>query len=240
MLGKPVAVLIPPDRPDDMDGLLAKVRNGERVEHYETVRRRKEGKLIDISLPVSPIYDSAGTLTGVSSIARDITDRKLAQDRLRAATQSVNNRTALLASIVDSSDDAITAKTPEGIFTSWNRGAERIYGYTAEEIIGKPVAMLIPPDRPDDMHAILARVRGGQQVEHYETVRLRKDGKLIDISLSVSPIYDSAGMLKGVSSICRDITERRRAEERLRAATQAIADRTGLLASIVDCSDDAI
>src|SRR5260370_31916138 len=125
ILGRPVAVLLPPDRPDDMDGILAKVRNGERVEHYETVRRRKDGKLIDISLTVSPIYDSTGILTGVSSIARDITERKLAQDRLRAATQSVNNRTALLASIVDSSDDAITANTPEGIITIWNRGPER-------------------------------------------------------------------------------------------------------------------
>src|SRR5258708_1320667 len=158
----------------------------------------------------------------------------------KRSTLVAEDQTALLASIVDSSEDAITAKTTDGIVTSWNRGAERVYGYSAEEILGKPVAMLIPPDRPDDMHGILASVRGGQQVEHYETVRLRKDGKLINISLSVSPIYDSAGMLIGVSSICRDITERRRAEERLRAATQSIADRTALLASIVDCSHDAI
>ncbi len=236
IIGKPVAMLIPSDRPDDMDDILAKVRSGEQVEHYETMRVRKDGKLIDISLTVSPIYDSAGMLIGVSSIARDITEHKLAQEKLR----TVDDRTALLASIVDSSDDAITAKTPDGIFTSWNRGAERIYGYAADEILGKPVAILIPPDRPNDMHAILARVRSGEQVEHYETMRVRKDGKLIDISLTVSPIYDSAGLLIGVSSIARDITERRRAEERLRAATQSIDDRTALLASIVDCSDDAI
>src|SRR5260370_12396151 len=97
--------------------------------------------------------------------------------------QSAEARTALLAFIVDSSDDAITAKTPDGVLTSWNRGAERIYGYAAAEIIGKPVAMLIPPDRPDDMQAILGRVRNGEQVEHYETARLRKDGKLIPVSL---------------------------------------------------------
>src|SRR5690349_5098990 len=103
--------------------------------------------------------------------------------------QSVETRTALLAFIVDSSDDAITAKTTNGILTSWNRGAERIYGYTADEIIGKPVALLTPPGRPDDMAAILARIRNGEQVEHYETTRVRKDGKTIAVSLTVSPIY---------------------------------------------------
>jgi PAS domain S-box-containing protein len=229
IIGKPVSALIPPEGPDDMPGILARVGRGERVEHYETVRRRKDGKSIAVSLTVSPIYDAEGRLSGVSSIARDITERRLAEDR-----------TALLASIVDSSDDAITAKTPEGIITSWNRGAERIYGYQAEEVVGKPVSLLIPPDRPDDMDAILAKVRNGEQVEHYETVRKRKDGVLIDVSLTVSPINDSAGNPIGVSSIARDITERRRAEEKLRAATQSIDDRTALLASIVDCSDDAI
>jgi len=108
-------------------------------------------------------------------------------------TESTGSRTALLASIVDSSDDAIKAKTPDGIITSWNRGAERIYGYSAEEVIGKPIFMLVPPGRPDDMQGILARVRNGERVEHYETVRQRKNGQLIDISLTVSPIYDTEG-----------------------------------------------
>ena len=240
MIGKPVALLIPPDRPDDMHGILARVRSGERVDHYETVRLRKDGTLIDISLTVSPIYDLEGVLIGVSSIARDITERKRAAEILRAAHQSIDDRTALLASIVDSSDDAVIAKTPDGTIKSWNPAAERIYGYSAEEMIGKPVYMLIPPDRPNDMHGILARVRDGERVEHYETVRQRKDGTLIDISLTVSPIYDPSGTLIGVSSIARDITERKRADERLRAANQSIDARTALLASIVDCSDDAI
>ncbi|HEV3329878.1 MAG TPA: PAS domain S-box protein [Bryobacteraceae bacterium] len=219
MIGKRVTVLIPPDTPDDMQGMLARVRNGERVEHYETVKLRKDGKLIDISLTVSPIYDPDGTLIGASSIARDITERKRADERLRAANQSIDARTALLASIVDSSDDAITGKTPEGIITSWNRGAELIYGYSSSEIIGKPMSMLIQPDRPDEMEGILARIRNGERVEHYETVRLRKDGKAIAISLTVSPIYDPEGKLVGVSSIARDITERTRADEKLRAAS---------------------
>src|SRR5689334_10653436 len=155
-------------------------------------------------------------------------------------TQSAEARTALLASIVDCSDDAIIAKAPQGAITSWNRGAERIYGYSAEEMIGQPVTILVPPESSDDMQDILARVRNGERVEHYETVRRRKDGTLIDISLTVSPIFNAAGTLTGASSIARDITERKRSDEELRKANQSIDARTALLASIVDCSDDAI
>src|SRR5260370_18932688 len=109
--------------------------------------------------------------------------------------------TALLAFMVAPSDDAIRSKTLDGVFTSWNRGAEKIYGYVAGEIVGKRVAMLIPPDRPDDMQAILDRVRNGERVEHYETVRVRKDGQSIDVSLTGSPSLDSEGTLIGISSI---------------------------------------
>ena len=128
-------------------------------------------------------------------------------------------RVALLASIVDSSDDAIVAKTPNGIITSWNRGAEQVYGYSAEEVIGKPISVVISPDRPNEMDEILARIRRGERVDHYETKRLRKDRKAIAISLTVSPIYDASSKLIGVSSIARDITERRQADEQLRSAS---------------------
>src|SRR5258708_16402743 len=149
---------------------------------------------------------------------------KCAKGTKLTTMQSREARTALLAFIVDSSDDAITAKTPDGILTSWNSGAERLYGYAADEIVGKPVSILIPPDRPDDMHEILDRIRRGEQVDHYETTRMRKDGELIDISLTVSPIHDSAGVLVRVSSIARDISQRRRTDVRLRSATQPIGD----------------
>jgi PAS domain S-box-containing protein len=132
----------------------------------------------------------------------------------------LHSHTALLASIVDSSDDAIMAKTPEGIITSWNRGAELIYGYRADEIVGQPIQRLIHPDRPDEMVEILSQIRGGERVEHYETTRIRKDGKAISVSLTVSPILDSDGKLVGVSSIARDISERKRADEKLRATSQ--------------------
>ena len=220
MIGKPIWMLIPYGRPDEMLEILARIRQGERMEHYETLRVCKDGRTICISLTVSPIHDADGHLIGVSSIARDITARKGGGlDGISTVSQSVDARTALLASIVDSSDDAIIAKTPDGTITSWNRGAELIYGYTAAEVIGKPITALINPDRPDEMDDILARIRHGERVEHYETMRVRKDGKPISVSLTVSPIYDAAGRLIGVSSIARDITERKRADERLRSAS---------------------
>ena len=126
-----------------------------------------------------------------------------------------DTRTALLASIVDSSDDAIVSKTPDGAITSWNRAAELIYGYSAEEVLGKPISIVTHPDRPHEMDEILRRIRMGERVEHYETLRVRKDGTTISISLSVSPIYDAQHHMIGASSIARDITERKRADEQL-------------------------
>ena len=118
-----------------------------------------------------------------------------------------------LAAIVESSDDAILAKDLDGTIISWNSGAERLFGYTADEAIGSPVTMLIPLDRADEEPTILARIRAGERIDHYETVRRRKDGSLIEISLSVSPIRGPNGKIIGASKIARDITERRRAEK---------------------------
>jgi len=118
-----------------------------------------------------------------------------------------------LAAIVESSDDAILAKDLNGTITSWNSGAERLFGYTAHEAIGSPVTMLIPPDRANEEPTILARIRAGERIDHYETIRQRKDGSLIEISLSVSPIRGPDGEVIGASKIARDITLRRRAEE---------------------------
>jgi len=125
----------------------------------------------------------------------------------------------LLASIVESSDDAIISKDLNGIITSWNKSAERIFGYTAEEAIGKPIAILAPPDRFDDMPGILDQIKQGRRVDHYQTVRRTKDGQLVNVSLTVSPIRDAHGRIVGASKIARDITERKLAEEAL--ATQA-------------------
>jgi PAS domain S-box-containing protein len=147
---------------------------------------------------------------GLSVYFQDVTERKHAEvERAR------------LAAIVESSDDVILSKTLEGIITSWNKGAERIYGYTAEEVVGQPVSMLVPPERPNEIPEILQRIQRGEKVDHFETVRMTKDGRRLDISLTVSPIRNSEGEIVGASTIARDITERKRAEEAMRQVREA-------------------
>ncbi|HEY0405557.1 MAG TPA: PAS domain S-box protein, partial [Pyrinomonadaceae bacterium] len=129
----------------------------------------------------------------------------------------------LLTAIIESAEDAIVSKTLEGRITSWNKGAEQIFGYTAEEAVGQPVTMLIPPGHIDEEPAILARIRAGERVEHYETVRVRKDGQLLNVSLTVSPIKGAEGKIIGASKIARDITKLKQAEDRLRESEERFA-----------------
>jgi two-component system CheB/CheR fusion protein len=138
-----------------------------------------------------------------------------------------------LAAIVESSDDAIVSKTLDGIITSWNPAAQRLFGYTAEEVIGCPISILAPPDRQNEMPANLARICRGERVERYETVRRRKDGSLVDISLTVSPIRDETGRIVGASKIARDITARKQAEERQRLLTAELSHRVKNLFAVV-------
>ena len=135
------------------------------------------------------------------------------QARAVIVCQTIAPRSTTLP-IVESSEDAILSKDLDGVITSWNHGAERLFGYAPEEVIGRPVTILIPSDRENEEPMILERIRRGERIEHYETVRRRKDGSLVDISLTVSPIRDPAGKVIGASKIARDITERRRAHER--------------------------
>jgi len=155
--------------------------------------------------------DESGAPTAVLEINRDITERKQAE-RIREQ----------LASVVDSSDDAIMTKTLEGIITAWNRGAEKIFGYPAEEAIGQPMLMLLPQERFSEEADILARIGRGQSVEHFETVRMCKDGTSIDVSVTISPIRDGDGTVVGASKIARDITERKRAQDALRDSEERL------------------
>jgi PAS domain S-box-containing protein len=191
------ALLVPQDRQNEESDILARLRRGERVDHFETKRKRKDGTLLDISLTISPVRDIDGSIIGASKIARDVTSKK-----------QVERAALLLSSIVDSSDDAILSKDLNGIITSWNKSAERMFGYTAAEAVGRPVVkLLIPPDRQEEEPTILAKLRRGERVDHFVTKRKRKDGTLIDISLTISPIKASDGTVVGASKIARDVTE---------------------------------
>lgn len=156
-------------------------------------------------------------------------------ERLRA--EGVRHReeqaSRLLASIIETSDDAIVTKDVNGIVTSWNKGATRIFGYTADEMIGKPIIMLVPPDRHNEEHEILQRIRRGERIDHYETVRQRKDGRLIDISLTVSPLQNAAGKVVGASKIARDITERKLAQARHELMLHEVEHRTKNVFAVV-------
>jgi PAS domain S-box-containing protein len=145
------------------------------------------------------------------------------------ARRAVESR-LLLSAIVESSDDAIISRDVDGTIVSWNNGAERLYGYTADEVIGRPLAMLVPPDHPEELPDLMERLARGERVEHFETVRLRKDGGRVDVSLTISPVRDAEGRLVGASKIARDITAQKREEQR----TRFLADASAILAELTD------
>jgi PAS domain S-box-containing protein len=204
-VGQHITLIIPVDRQEEETEILARLRRGERIDHFETVRKRKDGSLLDISVTISPLKDASGRVIGASKIARDVTERKEAQ---RAA--------AMLAAIVDSSDDAIISKNLDGIITSWNRSAERLFGYSAEEAIGQNIRLIVPRDRQHEEATILERLGRGERIDHFETVRVRKDGSMLDISLTISPVKDAAGRVIGASKVARDITHRKEAEKAIK------------------------
>ncbi|MDB6144545.1 MAG: cheRf [Pseudomonas sp.] len=172
------------------------------IRGLEAIAARPDGTRVRFLAFPTPLYDRTGQLVGAVNMLVDLTDQTYADE---AALRH--------DAIVESSDDAIIAKDLNGTIINWNRGAERLFGYTADEAIGRPVAMLIPQDRQDEEPGILTRIHRGERIEHYETIRRRKDGSLIEISLSVSPIRNRQGRIIGAAKIARDITERRQAEE---------------------------
>jgi len=169
---------------------------------------RKDGTEFPIEISLSPIETEEGTL--VSSTIRDVTERRKTEE-LRAQ----------LAAIVDSSNDAIIGNSLDGTIRSWNRGATSVFGYTAEEVIGKHISILSPPGRQAEEPAIMQRIKKGQRIEPYETMRRRKDGQHSYVSVTISPIHDSRGQVSGASKVARDISDRKRAEEALGRAKDA-------------------
>jgi PAS domain S-box-containing protein len=201
-IGQHITLIISPELHAEEDDVLAHLRRGEKIDHYETVRQARDGRKLNILLTVSPIRDGRGRIIGASQVARDITARKQADEERER-----------LAAIIDSSDDAIVDKTLEGIITSWNRGAEQMFGYNAAEAIGQHITLIIPPELHAEEDDVLAHLRRGEKIDHYETVRQAKDGRKLNISLSASPIRDGRGRIIGASKVARDITARKRADQ---------------------------
>lgn len=168
----------------------------------EVVGRRKDGTVFPMELSVSEVKLAGRRM--FTGFIRDITERKTAEKLL-----------GHYAALVESSHDAIIGKTLDGRITSWNRGANEIFGYSAEEMIGRPISLLIPAGRKDEEPRILEKIKQGQSVDHYETIRQRKDGKLIDISVTISPIRDAEGRVVGASKVARDISERKKLEQEI-------------------------
>jgi PAS domain S-box-containing protein len=220
IVGKSILQLIPPELHHEEDEVLRKLRAGERIDHYETIRIRKNGERFPVSVTISPVRDDTGRVIGASKIARDISDRKKSDEsRFR------------LAAIVDSADDAIIGKDLNGVVTSWNDGARRMFGYTADEMIGQPILRLIPTELHYEEDGILRKLRAGERVDHFETRRIRKDGSTVEVSVTISPIGDESGGVIGASKIARDISDRKRME-RLLLQSEKIAA-TGRMAAAV-------
>jgi len=188
-------------------------------EQFDFRFRRKDGRPLEVLACTTPIHDATGRIGGALGMFTDVTERKQAEvDQLR------------LAAIVESSDDTIVSKTLDGIITSWNLAAERMFGYSSQEAVGQHITLIIPPELRAEEEMILAKLRRGEHIDHFETVRMRKDGSRLDISLSISPIKNRAGHIIGASKIARDITE----SKRLRRDLEFLADASKVLSSSLD------
>jgi PAS domain S-box-containing protein len=191
--------------------VLQRLKSSEELHGYESRLRCKDGSIRHVSIS-SSVYREDGRFVHTRCVTQDITGQK-----------TIFELQGRLAAIVESSDDAILSKDLNGIIQSWNRGAERIFGYKAEEIVGKHISTLAPPDAADEIPHILKRIARGERIDHYETRRKTKDGKILTISLTVSPVRDGSGAIIGASKVARDMTERRRHEQALREANAALS-----------------
>jgi PAS domain S-box-containing protein len=182
-----------------------------------------------VDFAIHPIRDQLGAIMFLHPTGIDITERKRVEASLRESEQRLRS----LASIVEFSDDAIVSKNLDGIITSWNKGAERVFGYAAEEAIGQPITIVIPQDRQDEERAILTRIRRGERIDHFETIRRRKHGSLIVVSLTVSPVKNAEGKIVGASKSARDVTEQKRIQEQIAILAREAERRSkNLLASV--------
>lgn len=207
--GKDISLLVPPGRSDEGPRILAELRAGRRIENFETVRVAKDGNLVAVSLTVSPVLDPGGTVIGGSTIARDITARKIGEEALRRATE-----TSIYASPVP-----IIAADVKSHVTMLNPAAEKLFGWSEKEVIGKPIPV-IPDDEADTAAALHQRLMSGETLTGVEVRRQKRDGSSVAISLSATPLWDASHRVRGIIGFLTDITERKRAEEALQAAEE--------------------
>jgi PAS domain S-box-containing protein len=213
IIGKSVRLLVPDDRAGESGAILGAIREGRLVHNFETLRVRKDGTTFPAELTVSPIHGSDGSVVAVEGVIRDVTQQRQAFE----AAQRI-------AAIVEGSDDAIIGRTLEGTITTWNPGAERMFGYSGSEIIGQSNEVFVPRDRQPELAAVVARIKAGQSVQHVETTRVRKGGTVFPVSLTYSPIRDEDEVIVGVSVICRDMTEKEHAARYARSLIEAALD----------------
>ena len=217
MMGAAFFRIVPEDCHGREIDIVNRLSSGE-TQRYECTRLTATGSL-RVLTSISPIHDDAGAVIGALRIEREILKHEVDEAQSR------------LAAIVESSDDAIVSKNLDGIVTSWNQGAERLFGYTAEEMIGQPILRIIPRDLHAEEAEILRKIRAGERTEHYETRRLRKDGEIVDVSLTISPVKDRAGNVVGSSKIAREISQRKRMERLLIQSEKLAA--TGRMAATI-------
>lgn len=200
--------------PQERQRALALANRVGSVNGLDLQFRRKDGAPIWVRVNGRAVRDASGQVVHYEGAMLDITDRRRAEE--------VRHQ---LAAIVESTDDAIIGETLEGVILSWNAGAERIYGYPAAEVVGRPISLLAPSDRMEELPKILDRIKRGEGIEHYETVRVRKDGRRIDVALTISPIRGAAGKIVGASTIAREITQQKQAENAIHALNRELEER---------------
>lgn len=210
-IGRHISLIIPEDRLHEEDFIINEIKNGRRIQHFQTVRKAKSGLSIPLSLAISPVKNREGVVIGASKIARDITSQRKAAEKQ-----------GMLAAIVNNSDDAIVSKTLGGIITSWNNAAARMFGYSEAEAIGQHISLIIPQDRLSEEDYIIGEIKNGNSVANFETIRVSRSGALIPISLTVSPILNEDKVVIGASKIARDISEKVAARQELEDLYQQV------------------
>ena len=225
-IGRPADFFVPVDRHAEEEDIWRRIKAGETVPTYDTVRIRKDGGPLDVAVTISVLLDADGTVAGSCAFARDVTAQRR-HDRLVQAQAAAARR---LAAIVESTDDAVIGMDLGGVITAWNAAAERMYGYLAAEAIGRSIRIVLPPDRQQEESVVLEKVTRGERLDHVETIRCRKDGTCVPVSLTVSPIRDESGTVIGASKIARDISDRKRHAER----TAFLAEAGAVLAGSLD------